>query len=168
MRELSEPIDPSAPVKIAKRLGLQRAKALHEAARQRLMMNASALEQARDDGVDLTRSDGLHKIRSDIGAERLHERRVLFALRDHDNVEVRRDLAEFAKRVEPAHAGHLFIEEYEVEAAPSEQLGAVLGVRRRFNEEAFVPQEHAVRLEELGFVVDPEHGLPVRCHVERM
>jgi len=55
-----------------------------------------------------------------------------------------------------------------IEPTPPKQLRAISGVRRRLDQEAFVSQEHAVGLEKLGFIVDPEHRLPVGCHAERM
>ena len=48
-------------------------------------------------------------------AERLAERGVLLALRDHDDLEVRVDLAELLERLEAARARHLLVEQHEVE-----------------------------------------------------
>src|SRR5689334_170787 len=61
LRELDEAIDPASPIQVAKRLGLQHAKALDETSRQRLVVNARALEQAGDHGVDLARRYRLHQ-----------------------------------------------------------------------------------------------------------
>jgi hypothetical protein len=132
------------------------------------MMDACALEEPRDDRIHLPRCHRLHEIRADIRAERFHERGVFLALGDHHDVEIGRDLPELAKGIEAAGARHLLVEEHEIESASSQQLGAVGGVGGRFDQEAFVSQEHPMWLEELGLVVDPQHRLPVRCHAEGM
>ena len=54
-----------------------------------------ALENLRHDGQHLTRIDRLDEVVADVGAEGLAERRVLLALRDHHDREVRRELANF-------------------------------------------------------------------------
>ena len=107
------------------------------------MMDARALEQTRNDGVNLTRRHRLHEVRRDIGAQRFHERRIFLALGDHDDVQIRRDLAELAKGVEATHAGHLFVEKNEIECTAAQQLSSILGVGRRFDNEAFISRSSA-------------------------
>jgi hypothetical protein len=120
LRELGESVDPSTPVEVAKRLGLHLAKALDKSPREHLLMNASSLQQAGDDCIDLSRSDRLHEIRADLSAERFHERGVFLALGDHHNVEIRRDFPEFAKRIQAASSRHLLVEQHQIERTATE------------------------------------------------
>ena len=147
---------------------MQHSEAVDEAARQRLVMNTRTLEETRHHRVHLPRRDGLHEIRAHVRAEGFHERRVFLALRHHDDIEVGRDLAELTERVQTTGARHLLVEQDEIESTPTQQLGAVGRVCRRFDPKAFVSQEHPMWLEKLRFIVHPEHGLPVRCHVDGM
>ena len=68
------------------------------------------------------------------------------------------------ERLETARARHLLVEQDEVERTTSHQLGGVVGVRRGLDLEPLVTQEHAVRLEQLRLVVDPEDGLGLVRH----
>ena len=121
-----------------------------------------------DRGVDLARRHRLDEIALERRADRLGHRRVFLALRDHDDEEVRIGLAKLAERVEAALAGHLLVEQHEVERPATNHLDGVVGVRRHFDVEPFVPQEDAVRLEELRLVVDPEDGLRRLRHAQNI
>ena len=74
------------------------------------------------------------------------------------------DLAELAQRLEPAGARHLLVEQDEIERPTPHHLDGVVGVRRGLDVEPLVPQEDAVRLEQLRLVVDPEDGLGLVRH----
>ena len=92
------------------------------------------------------------------GADGLLERRVLLALGDHHDRQVRRDLANVAIRLEAALAGHLLVEQHDVERAAAQHLDRVVGVARPLYFVALGAQEDAVGLEKLAFVVHPEDG----------
>src|SRR4029079_17470649 len=79
-------------------------------------------------------------------------------LRDHDDGDVRVRFAKLVKGLEPALAGDLLIEQNQVERTASNEGNGVFGVGGRFDLEAFVSQEHAMRFEELRLVVHPEYG----------
>ena len=120
------------------------------------MMNALSLQKTGDGGEYLAGRDRLDEIRAHVRAKGLHERRVLLALRHHHDGECGRDLAELAKRLQTTPPWHLLVEQDEIEGASTKQLGRVLGIGSRLDTEAFVAQEHAVRLQQLGFIVHPE------------
>ena len=61
-------------------------------------------------------------------------------------------------------AGHLFVEQDEVEWTPAHHLHRVIGIGRCLYLEALVAQEHAVRLEQLRLVVHPEDGFRLLRH----
>ena len=97
----------------------------------------------------------LDEVVADVGAERLGERRVLLALRDHDDRKVRVDLAQLAVAPRGRASRHLLVEQDEVERTAADHLDGVVGVRRRLDLVTLVTQEDAVRLEQLRLVVDP-------------
>ena len=162
--QLREALHPAAPVEGALPLQLDGAKALDEGAGDRLLADARPVEDAGDGGQHLTRVDRLDQVVADVGAERLLEGGVLLALRDDDDGEVGGQLLEVLERVETAAAGHLLVEQHDVEGAPSQHLQRVVGVARAVHLVALLPQEDAVRLEKLDLVVDPEDGLGVGGH----
>ena len=150
-------VDPATPVEIAIALELDRAESLDEAARDRLLTDARALENLRDDGQHLTRVDRLDEIVADVDADRFLERRIFLALRDHHDRHGRRDLAHISIELEPPLARHLFIEEHDVERPAPQKLDRIVGVGRPLYGIAFGAQEDAMRLQKLAFIVYPEY-----------
>ena len=164
LHELEVAVDPAAPIEVAQRLVLHRPEPVDERARDRLLPDARPLEHAGHERVDLARRHRLHEVAGDVAAEGLGERGVLLALGDHDDLKVRVDLPQLGQRLEAAHPRHLLVEKDQVERTPSHELGGVVGVRRGLDLEPFVTQEHAVWLEQLRLVVDPEDGLGLVRH----
>ena len=163
MHQLDVPIHPPAPIEHAPALDLDGAKAPRSGARWPVG-ECAALEDPRYDGEDLTRVDGLDEILADVWRPGLAERRILLALRDHDDGEVGRELAHFLVRLEAALAGHLLIEQQQIERASPKQLYRVVGIRCRLDFVSFLAQEDAVRLEELCLVVHPQYRFRRRSH----
>jgi hypothetical protein len=159
LRQLAEALDPAAPVEWTLPLELDRPESLDEVAGDRLLTDAGTLENARDRRQYLARIDRLHQVVAHVGAERLPERRVVLALRDHHHRKVRGQVAHLSIRLESALAGHLFVEQHEVECLAPEKFDGVLGVVRPVDLVALLPQEDPVRLEQLGLIVHPEDGL---------
>ncbi len=113
--QLAVPLDPAAPVERAGPLELDRAEALDEPARERLLPDSRALQDAANGGQDLSRIDRLGEVVADVGADRLRERGVLLALGDHHDRHVGRQLPQLAIRGEAALARHLLVEQHDVE-----------------------------------------------------
>src|SRR6478672_5024828 len=162
--ELVESLDPSAPVEIAIALELDCTEPLDKSARNCLLSNSRAFENLRDNRKNLPRIDRLHEIVANVRADRFLQRRILFALRDHHDGKIRRELAHVSICFQAAFPRHLLVEQHYVECATAQHLDGVVGVRRPFDVVALRAQKYAVRLQELTFVVHPEDGFGRRWH----
>jgi hypothetical protein len=74
--------------------------------------------------------DRLDEVVADVGTDGFLERRVLLALGDHHDREVWRHLPNLAVDLEPTFAGHLFIQQQNIEGPASQQLDGVVRVAR--------------------------------------
>jgi len=63
-----------------------------------------------------------------------------------------------AVRLETPLSGHLLVEHHEVVRPTPKHLDGVVGILGPVDFVALVAQEDAVRLQQLRFIVDPEHG----------
>lgn len=151
-------IDPAPPIQILVSLELDGAKSLHEAARDRLLADAGPLENSRHHRQHLTRIDRLDQVIADVGADGFLERRVFLALGHHHHRQRRRELTHIPEHFQTTLAGHLLVEQQDVERATPQQLYRIVGVGRPLYGIAHRAKEDAVRLEELTFIVHPEYG----------
>ncbi len=145
---------------------LDRPEAIDEALRHLLAADLRPVEEPREGREDLPRIERLDEVVLDVGAEGLAKRRRIFALGHHDDREARLDLAQVAIGLEPPLAGHLLVEQDDVDRVACKHRHRVVGVGGRQDVVAVVAQKQAVAFEQLRFVVHPEDGAPWTRHAE--
>src|SRR6267154_2210374 len=138
LRQLGHQLAPLAPGERPAAAALELAEACDEVARQPLLADAVALEQARDDRKHLARMDRLHEVVVDFGADGVAQQR------------------------EAATAGHLLVEQHDaVRLAPQHREG-VVAVRRLRHRKPLLLEKAPVRGKAVNFVVNPENALRTR------
>ena len=104
----------------------------------------------------------LDEVVVDLNADRFAQQRLFLALRHHDDRHRRIDGANLRQELQPALAGHLFVEEHEAVRLAAQQGERIVAVRGLLDGEPLLLEELAVRGEALHLVVDPEDVLRAR------
>ncbi len=163
-RELAKQVDPLAPSERSRAARLELAEPRDEFAREMLLPDPVALEQARHHREHLARLHRFDEIIVDSEADRLAHRGGVLRFRHHHDGHGGVQLADQAEQVEAAAARHLLVHQHHAIGAAPEQLERVVAVRGRGDLVAVVGQEAAMRLEPLGLVVHPQDALGPRRH----
>ena len=116
-----------------------------------------------DGQQDLAGVDGLEEIVGNLGADGFVHDSFFFALGDHDYRQGREVFFDFVKGFHTRQAGHLFVEENDIDGLVAEGFHRIHPVVERDYFVAFGLKEHHMGFEEVDFVVDPEDSCC--CHL---
>jgi len=161
-RQLGDELGPFAPRQVRAAAPLELAKPRDEVARQALLANPVAFEQARHDRQHLARMHRLHEVIVDFDPDRVAQQGVVFALRHHDDGHGRIDRANFWDQLDAAAPGHLLVQQDNAVRLAPQHRERVIAVRRLRDRESLLLEELAMRREPVDFVVDPEDTLRTR------
>src|SRR5256885_3579502 len=124
----------------------------------RLLADAVALEQTRDHREDLARLDRLHEVVVHLDPDRLAQRALVLALRDHHDGHGGVERADLADQLESASPRHLLVQQHDAVGLAPQQRERVVAMGRGGHREPLVLEEAPVRGESFDFVIHPEDG----------
>ena len=154
--QLRHELHPLAPGQRPRAAGLELTEAGREVAGEPLLADPVAVEQPGHHREDLARVDRLDQVVGDVGADRVLERLRLLALGHHDDRHPVVDGTDGPEQLEPAAAGHLFVEQDHPIRLPLQQHQGVVAVGGGLHREALFLQEQDVGREALDLVVHPQ------------
>ena len=108
--------------------------------------------------------DGFDEVVGDFGADGLVHDVLFFGLGDHDDGDVGLLLLDAGECFEAGEAGHVLVEDDEVEVVCGDEVEGVAAVVGGEDVVSFFAEEEEVGFEEVDFVVGPEDAVCVYIH----